>query len=449
VFETTVIEATFTRTQRACDRPLRTASCIAFLVIATASGCDSKPTAKPKPPPPQVSVTEVSEATVPIIYPFSGTVQAVKYVDIIPRVTGYITERKFVEGSIVKKDQLLYVIDPRPFQAALDSAQADMTRSEAQLTLWTGEVKRYTDLAKQGAGSEQQKEEAVAKEAETKADIEQNKANLETAKLNLEYTNLAAPFEGRIQNTKRNIGQLVDAESTVLTSLVQIDPIYVEFKVTRNELFEMQEITSGKLTGKKVDISNIKFKVQLPNGKEYAYEGTLDYMSSEINPATDTLMLRGIIENPENKSNSESLISGQYVPVQVILGETPNSLLVPKAALVESQLGEQIYVVNNSNEVEIRDVTIGTLFQEQYVVTSGVKLGEKVIVEGTQKVRAGMTVNVIDEAGSKPEPSKPEPSKPEPSQPAPSQPAPSQPTGEKASGVTTPAKPAQASEAKS
>ena len=115
------------------------------------------------------------------------------------------------------------------------------------MTLWTGEVKRYTDLAKQGAGSEQQKEEAVAKEAETKANIEQDKANIETAKLNLEYTNLTAPFEGRIQNTKRNIGQLVDAESTVLTSLVQIDPIYVEFKVTRNELFEMQSLTSGEL----------------------------------------------------------------------------------------------------------------------------------------------------------------------------------------------------------
>ena len=359
------------------------------------------------PPPPQVSVAEVSQATVPIIYPFSGTVQAVKYIDIIPRVTGYITERKFVEGSIVKKDQLLYVIDPRPFKAALDSAQANLTRSEAQLTLWTGEVKRYTDLAKQGAGSEQQKEEAVAKEAETKADIEQDKANLETAKLNLEYTNLTAPFEGRIQNTKRNIGQLVDAESTVLTSLVQIDPIYVEFKVTRNELFEMQNLTSGELTGKTTDIANIKFKVTLPNGKEYGHEGTLDYMSSEINPATDTLMVRGIIANPEDKSNSESLISGQYVPVQVILGETPNSLLVPKAALVESQLGQQIYVVNSSNEVEIRTVTVGTLYQEQYVITAGVKLGETVIVEGTQKVRAGMKVNVVTPSAATPEPAKP------------------------------------------
>ena len=232
-------------------------ACLVFLLLAILPGCKSEPVSKPVPKPPQVSVTEVTEATVPIIYPFSGTVQAVKYVDIIPRVTGYITQRKFVEGSLVQQDQLLYEIDPRPFQAALDGAQADLTRSEAQLTLWTGEVKRYTDLAKQGAGSEQQKEEAVAKEAETKANIEQDKANIETAKLNLEYTKLTAPFKGRIQNTKRNVGQLVEAETTVLTSLVQIDPIYVEFKVTRNELFDMQRAASGSLTGQKIDIQTL------------------------------------------------------------------------------------------------------------------------------------------------------------------------------------------------
>ena len=380
-------------------------ACLVFLLLAILPGCKSEPVSKPVPKPPQVSVTEVTQATVPIIYPFSGTVQAVKYVDIIPRVTGYITQRKFVEGSLVQQDQLLYEIDPRPFQAALDGAQADLTRSEAQLTLWTGEVKRYTDLAKQGAGSEQQKEEAVAKEAETKANIEQDKANIETAKLNLEYTKLTAPFKGRIQNTKRNVGQLVEAETTVLTSLVQIDPIYVEFKVTRNELFDMQRAASGSLTGQKTDISNIEFKLLLPNGQEYSHVGTLDYMSSEINPATDTLMVRGVIANPADKANSESLISGQYVPVRVILGETPNSLLVPKTAVVESQLGEQIYVVNDASQVEIRNVTVGTLYQEQYVITSGLKLGEKVIVEGTQKVRAGMTVTIQNPTNSTPPPS--------------------------------------------
>jgi RND family efflux transporter MFP subunit len=145
----------------------------------------------------------------------------------------------------------------------------------------------------------------------------------------------------------------------------------------------------------------------LPNGKEYGQEGTLDYMSSEIDPSTDTLMVRGIIANPEDKSNSESLISGQYVPVQVILGETPNSLLVPKAALVESQLGEQIYVVNSSNQVEIRNVTVGTLYKEQYVITSGLKLGEKVIVEGTQKVRANTTVKITNSESAAPASSQP------------------------------------------
>ena len=458
VYKTTDCGATGNRFQMACQC---LGNRVLLLMVATAvlAGCDPKPVAKPTPPPPRVAVATAVQKTVPILYPFSGTVQAVKYVDIIPRVTGYITERKFVEGRIVEKDQWLYEIDPRPFQAALDGAQADLTRSEAQLTFWTGEVKRYTDLAAQGAGSQQQKEQAVAKEAETKADIQQDKANLETAKLNLEYTRLNAPFRGRIQNTKRNIGQLVDAEKTILTSLVQIDPIYVEFKVTRNELFDMQRVTSGELTGKKTDLSNIKFKLLLPNGNEYPHEGTLDYISSEIDPATDTLMVRGIIANPENSAKTENLISGQYVPVEVILGEMPDSLLVPKAAVVESQLGEQIYVVDDSKKVEIRDVTVGTLYQEQYVITSGLKPGDVVIVQGTQKVRAGMTVDIsapAPAAPATPAPSTPAPAAPAatpaPATPVPAAPVPAAPAATPASAApvpaTTPSSPVPAAPAK-
>ena len=427
VLTTTACGATGIRFQRVCQCLLNTSVLLLTVTVAVALGCDKKPVVTTKQPPPVV-VVAVVQKTVPIIYPFSGTVQAVKYVDVIPRVTGYITERKFVEGSIVEKDQWLYEIDPRPFQAALDVVEADLTRSNAQLTFWTGEVKRYTDLAAQGAGSQQQKEQAVAKEAETNADIQQDKANLETAKLNLEYTRLNAPFRGRIQNTKRNVGQLVDAETTILTSLVQIDPIYVEFKVTRNELFEMQAVTSGELTGIKADLSNIKFKLLLPNGKEYPLEGTLDYISSEIDPATDTLMVRGIIANPEESAKTETLISGQYVPIEVILGETPGSLLVPKAAVVESQLGEQVYVVNDSKKVEIRDVTVGTLYQEQYVITSGLKLGDMVIVEGTQKVRAGETVDTAGTAPAAPAvPATPAPATPAPATPAPATPVPATP----------------------
>ena len=371
-----------------------TALSLGAAILLAALGCQKKPAAKVTPPPPTVTVTQVQQQTVPIIFPFSGTVQSVKHVDIMPRVTGYITERYFTEGTMVKEGEPLYLIDPRPFQAALDSATAQLERDQAQLVFWKSEVKRYTDLAAQNAASEQRKEGAIAREQEAQAAIHADQANIETAKLNLAYTRLNAPFEGRIQNTKMNVGQLVQEEKDILTSLVQMDPIYVVFNITRSQLSEIQEMAEGGLIrDEKEAKGSVKFKVLLPDGKEYSHEGTIDYISAEIDPTTDTLLVRGVIPNPSAHQDRVTLISGQYVPVRVILGENPEALLIPETALVESQLGKRVFVVDESNKIHVRKVQVGSSFKQHYVVTEGLKQGERVVVQGTQKVRPGITVN--------------------------------------------------------
>ena len=200
---------TGTQTLMAC-------ACACLLLLMT--GCGDKPGQKLELPPPDVRVAEVTRQKVPIIMTFSGTVKPVKSVDIIPRVSGYIDKRYFEEGTVVNQGDPLYLIDPRPYQARLDSEQAQLKEHEASAAFWKSEQQRYTKLAKVGAGSEEDKEKAIARRGEVLAMIDEDKANIENAQLDLSFTTITAPFSGRIQDTRINIGQLVHEQKDVLTT---------------------------------------------------------------------------------------------------------------------------------------------------------------------------------------------------------------------------------------
>ena len=213
------------------------------LIVLLASACDGKTKKQAvKPPPPDVSVIEVTQSAVPIVMEFSGTIKAKKIVDIIPRVSGYIDKRYFEEGTFVKKGDPLYLIDPRPYKSRLDAYNAQLELDQAGLVFWEKEIKRYTSLAKQGAASQEKKEGVMAKRDETRAAVDKDKADIENARLELSYTNITAPFSGRTQQTRINVGQLVHQQRDVLTTLVQIDPIYVIFSMSRRDVFEAQKL---------------------------------------------------------------------------------------------------------------------------------------------------------------------------------------------------------------
>jgi RND family efflux transporter MFP subunit len=362
------------------------------LILLLMAACDGKAKKQAvKPAPPDVQVAEVTQGKVPIVMEFSGTIKAIKTVDIIPRVSGYINERHFEEGTFVKEGDPLYLIDPRPYKSQLDAYNAQLKLDRASLTFWRKETKRYQTLVKQGAASREKTEATIAKRDEALATVAKDKANVENAQLDLDFTNITAPFDGRIQQTRINVGNLVQKQRDVLTTLVQMDPVYVVFNISRSDVFEIQLL---KRQGKLYETKDMRVEIMLPDGRNYSRQGKINFISFQINPTTDTVLVRGIIANKKDQGVGDfDLIPGQYAPVRLILGQDPAALLVPQPALVESQIGKQVFVVNPDNKVESRSVEVGRGYQGQWIIKKGLKKGDKVIVEGTQKVRPGMVVD--------------------------------------------------------
>lgn len=362
-------------------------------LILTATGCGGRDADRAvTPSPPRVEVADVAHRTIPITMEFSGTAQAVKSVDIIPRVSGYIMERHFTEGDYVHEGAPLYLIDPRTYQADLDGAQSRLERDRASLDLWQKEVVRYTRLAKKGAGSVEDKEKAIAHRDETKANIAKDQADVENAKLNLGFTKIVAPLTGRIQQTRINVGQLVEQQKDVLTTLVQIDPIHVVFNISRTQGFEIQELRHQGLGMR--NLSDYKADLRLPDGSLYPHQGSLDYVSSQVDPSTDTLTVRAVFSNPHTEGRDTALIVGQYVPVTLHVGHR-DALLIPQQALVQSQAGTHVYVLEGG-KVEHRRVRVDGAYRHDWVIAEGLKAGEQVVVEGVQKVRGGMAVTRVE-----------------------------------------------------
>jgi membrane fusion protein (multidrug efflux system) len=362
---------------------------IGCVLILLLTGCGDKSEQKAAPPPPTVTVTKVAQQKIPIIMQFSGTITSVKTVDIIPRVSGYIEKRYFEEGTFVKEGDPLYLIDPRPFKARLDANMAQLRSHQASLAFWENEAARYERLAAQGAASQEKKEGALTKLNETRAAIEKDKADIENARLELSFTRIKAPFSARIQQTRINVGNLVQQQRDVLTTLVQMDPIYVVFNLTRNQVYQIQLL---KRQEKLFPVEEMKVELLLPDGSGYPEQGKINFISFQIDPATDSVTVRGVFPNKHTGTGDYDLIPGQYAPVRLILGENPDALLIPETALVETQAGTNVFVVGKDNKVESRKVVAGSSYKQQRVINDGLKHGEQVIIEGVQKVRPGMAV---------------------------------------------------------
>lgn len=384
-----------TRTQDRFDfrPPAIVAGCLLALLLA---GCEEQKEAAPPPPPPEVVLAEVAQETVPIVLQASGTIKAVKNVAIIPRVTGYIFERYFTEGTFVDEDEPLYLIDPRPFEDNLDRLNAELVGQQATLEFWQSEDKRYSKLAKQGAASQEEAEGARAKMLAIKADIAATKVKIRNAELDVSYTKINAPFYGRIQQTRINVGNLVTKERDVLTNLVTMDPIYVIFQLSRSQVFEIQKLYRQE---RSFEVDDMVVEVVLPDGQIFEKQGKVDFTSTEIDPTTDSMTIRGILDNFRYQAVRDfDLIPGQYVPVRFTIGETPDALVIPQTAVVETQSGTHVYVIGADNKTEHRAVELGRTHGAKIIVAKGLKPGEKVVVDGVQKVKEGIEVKPVTPA---------------------------------------------------
>ncbi len=367
------------------------ALCLLILPLSTGR---AEATKKAAPPVPRVVVTEISQRKIPIIKEYSGTITSVKNIDIVPRVSGYIMQRFFTEGTIVKKDAPLYLIDPRPFQARLDAALARLNKDQSALKFWEQEKARYRKLAGKGAASAEKAERARTNYKKTLAVIEKDRADVENARLELGFTTIKAPFAGRILQTRFHEGALVHAQRDVLTKLVKMDPVYVVFKISRRDVFELQKLERDK---KIFAIKDMIVRIDLPDGTVYSHAGKVNFIDFLINPATDSVTVRGILPNPHSEAAQadHDLIPGQYAPVHLVVGENPAAILIPKPALLQGELGSRVFVVNRDNRVVSRKVKLNGVYEKQWIITKGLKPGERIIVEGVQKVKNGMVVKPV------------------------------------------------------
>lgn len=360
-----------------------------LLAFGLALGCDSEEQVA-APQAPKVTVALVTRSDVPLAFKFAGTLTAVRSIDVIPRVTGRLDQRNFEEGAIVKEGDLLYVIDPRPMEAQLEAERARLGRDRARLEFVEKEADRFESLFDQGVGSREAADERESGAKALRATTELDSANVHDAELALEYTHINAPFTGRVERTQAHEGQMVTAEETVLTHLVQMDPIHATFNIGRADLALIRELLPGGLD--KSNLGQYQATLVLDGAEAHPAVGRLDFLSAEINPATDTLPARAVFPNRALPASSELLVPGEYVQVELVVGQQADAVLVPQRAVVEDQTGRHVWVVDARDVVSRRPVTVGRAVGDRYVVEQGLEAGERTVINGLEKVRGGIAV---------------------------------------------------------
>jgi len=350
---------------------------------------------------PDVEVVQVEQKDVPIYGEWIGTLDGLTNADVRAQVTGYIMKQAYQEGAFVKKGQLLFEIDPRPFQAALDQAQGQLAQAKAALANAQAvqgrtqlDVERYAPLAREQAASQQDLDNAVqnnlaakATVATAEAQIKTDEAAVETARINLDFTRLCAPIDGIAGQAQLQVGALVNLSSGPVTSVSTVDPIKVYFTVGEPQYLEWRKrfpTESSRLAADK----NLRLQLILADGSTYPYEGSFYFADRQVNEGTGAIRIAGLFSNPYN-----ILRPGGYGKVRAVIRLQQGALLVPQRAVSELQGGYQVAVVSGDDKVSIRTVTVGDRVGTQWIIAEGLNPGERVVAEGIQKVRPGAHVN--------------------------------------------------------
>lgn len=362
---------------------------IAALAATLALGaCGKAP--PPQAPAPEVGIVTVKAAPVAVTTDLPGRTSAVRVAEVRARVDGIIVKRDFVEGSDVRAGQRLYQIDPAPYRAALNSAKATLQRAEANLTSSTLLADRYRALVKENAVSKQEFDNAVAAQQQAKADVAAARAAVETAGINLGYTDVVAPISGRIGKSLVTEGAYVQqSQATQLATIQQLDTIYVDVSQSSAEVLRLRrELGSGQL--QRADAS-AQVSLLLEDGSLYSETGTLQFSDISVDTSTGTITLRATFPN-----KNMTLLPGMFVHARIQQGVNQQAILVPQQGVTYNQKGEATaLVVGAQDKVELRQLTVNRALDNQWLVSEGLRPGDKVIVEGLQKIRPGVVVKAV------------------------------------------------------
>lgn len=352
----------------------------AFLVVAA---CGEKQQAQQTPPaPPAVGIMAVVSKPINPTTGFTGRVQAIDKVSLLARINGFLDKRLFQEGQTVAAGDLLFVIEQPPYKAELDQAQAALESAQANQKNTAVQLVRAQQLVKTNNIPQATLDQRQAEDTQAKAAIMQAQAALEEAQINFGYTEIRAPVAGRIGQSTFTIGSYVTPQSGSLAIIVSQDPIYVTFPVAQRIVTEFRRSHPGQAA-----VDAVAVKLTLADGSEFDQVGKVDFIDVEVNQGTDTVLVRAVFPNPDGV-----LVDGQFVNVTVEQRETQMGLTIPQTAIQLDQAGAYVFVVGADNKAELRRIKVQTGLGGESTVTDGLKEGEKIVVEGIQRVRPGQPV---------------------------------------------------------
>ena len=349
-------------------------------------------------PPPEVVVETVKVESLPLQFEYPARTAGYREVQVRAQVSGILQERTYQEGSQVKQGQVLFRIDPRPYQAALARAKGVLAQEQARYRQTDRDLKRIRELHKKGFASESELDNAISNFEQSKANIEAAQANVQAKQIDLEYTTVEAPISGITSKEAVSEGSLMvasDPNASLLTRITQLDPIYVNYAYADREAARLREAVQNGTVQLPAD-QKLTAEVLFGNGSVYPLPGKVDFTDSLIDKGTGTVSARAVVPNPE-----QSLLPGQFVRVRISGITRPNSITVPEQALAQSPQGNLVFVVDEAGIARARPVDTEFTVKGRWVIRSGIKAGDRVIVEGLIRVRPDQPVKVIEPAAAK------------------------------------------------
>ncbi|WP_368766863.1 efflux RND transporter periplasmic adaptor subunit [Enterobacter hormaechei] len=365
-----------------------------FIVCAALlTGCDGQENPQQHAQAPQVSVHIVKSAPLAVTTELPGRTDAYRVAEVRPQVSGIILHRNFTEGSDVKAGESLYQIDPATYQAAYDNAKGELVKAQAAANIAHLTVKRYVPLVGTQYVSKQEYDQAVATAQQADASVVAAKAGVESARINLAYTKVTSPINGRIGKSSVTEGALVtNGQATALATVQQLDPIYVDVTQSSSDFMRLKQQTSLQKGG----TSSVELLME--NGQPYPLKGTLQFSDVTVDESTGSITLRALFPNPQHM-----LLPGMFVRARIDEGTQPDAILVPQQGVTRTPRGDAtVLVVNEKNQVESRTVVAPQAIGDRWLITEGLKNGDRVIISGLQKVRPGVTVVAIPDTAATP-----------------------------------------------
>ena len=375
--------------------PGGTAYCVSLgLALGLLAGCGKEPP-KPQVAAPEVTAMTVSQKDAPVAFEFVAETQSSREVEIRARVEGFLDKRAYTEGQVVKAGQVMFQMDRKPFEAALQSAKGQLEQQQARLAVAKQNLARVRPLAEQNAVSKKDLDDAVGNEQQARAAVLAAEGEVRAAQLNLSYTTIYSPLTGLSSFARKQEGSYVTpGEEALLTYVSQLDPIWVNFSMSENELLKFRsEIEKGRL---KVPANNeFDVEVVLGDGTVYPNRGRINFIDPSFNKETGTFLIRTVVANPDGK-----LRPGQFVRTKVWGGTRPGAILVPQRAVLQGAKSHYVWVIDKEGKARERVVEVGDWHGDDWFINQGLRPGERVVVDGAIRVASGVPLKIVDKPGT-------------------------------------------------